>query len=162
MQIEEYVETHGLRLLRFAYLVCGDKATAEDVVQDVLSSVVARWDKLAYVEDMDAYLRRAIVHRRNSRWRRRSRPDGVSASVEAQTSSHDEYAALKVDIWEACRRLPYRQRAAIVLRFYEDLQYDAIAEALDCPIGTAKSLVSRGLVALKPLLGEDHERMGQK
>ncbi len=156
MDIEEYVRSRGGPLLRFALLVCGDRSTAEEVVQDVLCDVLPRWDRLDQVEDMDSYLRRAVVNRRNSWWRRR-RPIPTADPPQTNVASHADRIGVEVTVWDACRRLPVRQRAAVVLRYYEELTYEEIADILDCPLGTAKSLVNRGVARLRPLVGDSRD-----
>lgn len=121
---EEYVAARGDGLLRFAYLLCGDRHLAEDLVQEVLARVHDRWPRLSYVEQPDAYLRTAIVRQFVSWRRRRSRretsleliaePAGSGADAATRHAARDE-------MWRLLETLPRRQRAVLVLRFYEDL-----------------------------------------
>lgn len=157
---ELYVR-HAAGAVRLAYLLTGDREAAEDLVQDAFVRLAGR---LAHLRDpgaFDAYLRRTVVNLSNSHFRRRRverlylkkarasfEPDGAvrpGRSVEERE-----------ELWEALRRLPQRQRAAIVLRFYEDLSEAQVAEYLKCRPGTVKSLVSRGLETLRnDIRGED-------
>ncbi len=158
MEIEEYFRARGDQLLRFAYLMTGDRAAAEDVVQDVLCSVIARWRFVHRdVDNLDAYLRRAVLNRRNSWLRRRARQVPI-ASADMKIMEPDPPFSDRVDLWRALQRLPVRQRSALVLRFYEDLPYSEIGAALGCQVGTARSLVSRGLKEIRPFLLTDEER----
>jgi RNA polymerase sigma-70 factor (sigma-E family) len=148
---------HHARLLRIAGLLCGDAQEAEDVVAEVFARTFRRWQK-GGIDDVGAYLRRGVVNEVRSRWRKRS----VRRRVDARrTRDADEVApAADVDIGEGARlqhalaQLTERQRAAIVLRFYDDRSEADTAAVLDVPIGTVKSSVSRGLARLAELLGE--------
>lgn len=152
MTLEEYVAVRGEALLRFSYLLCNDASLAEETVQDVLADVIPRWPRIQRdVADVDAYMRRAVVNRRNSFWRRR-RALPVSEVDQAPAPSPEDGTTERLALWQACLELPIKQRAALVLRYYEDLPYDEIAIVLDCAEGTAKSLVSRAKSSLRPLL----------
>jgi RNA polymerase sigma-70 factor (sigma-E family) len=142
--------------VRLAYLMTGDRALAEDLVQDAFVRLAGR---LAHLRDegaFEAYLRRTVVNLTRSHWRRL----GVERSYLERTASAprtDPSARPDADerdaLWHALARLPPRQRAALVLRFYEDLSERQIAEILRCRPGTVKSLVSRGLARLKTEIG---------
>ncbi|HEX2039222.1 MAG TPA: sigma-70 family RNA polymerase sigma factor [Acidimicrobiales bacterium] len=131
-------------LLRLANLLTGSEATAEDVVQDAFMGYQRN---AAHVDNPDGYLRTSVVnlsrtaHRRTAR-ERRHRPDVVTVT---HIPEYDE-------TWAVLRRLPYRHRAALVLRFYADMSEADIAAALGCRPGTVKSLVHRGLARVKEAL----------
>lgn len=160
MTIEEWVQARGDALLRFAYLMTGDRQLAEDVVQDVLVIAVRKWPHISRAENVDAYLRRAVVNRRNSWLRRRHHRDvaitGPPEGPAFETTSLDDALAVR----GACAALPPRSRAAIVLRYYEDLTYEQIGDVLDCTAATARSLVHRARTQLKshlqPTTGQEH------
>jgi len=141
----------GAASVRLAFLLTGDRALAEDIAQDAFVRVVGRLGHLRDPGAFDAYLRRAIVnlaknhHRRKAIERRflsRSAPPEAVPPPERQVVDRHAIVA-------ALGRLSERQRAAIVLRYYEDLSEDAIAEILRCRPATVRSLVARGVQSLR-------------
>ncbi|MCH1866384.1 SigE family RNA polymerase sigma factor [Nocardioides sp. CFH 31398] len=144
---DAWVAQRGDALLRLAYLLTGSRADAEDVVQDVLVRALPRWEGIAAADDVDAYVRRMVVNAHTSwwrRWRKRETP------VEQVRDRAVEEARLRDDdLWRACLALPADQRAAVVLRFYEDLSYAEIAALTGVREGTVRSRVSRGLAVLR-------------
>ena len=149
---EGYVAERGLALRRYAYLVTRDDSEAGDLVQDVLERAWKRWDTLVADGTTEAYLRRAITNGSVSRWRKLRRWVLVAEPTGAEVVTPEVDDA---DLaWELCAELPRDQRAAVVLRFYEDLPYDEIAEILGCAEATARSHVHRALKALRVRLGE--------
>jgi RNA polymerase sigma-70 factor (sigma-E family) len=153
---EEYVSARGEVLLRFAFLLCGDRYLAEDLVQEVLARVHDRWHRLTHVEHPDAYLRTAIVRQFLS-WRRRraSRETSLELIAEPAGASPDATArhAARDEMWRLLAELPRKQRAVLVLRFYEDLTDEHIAETLGCRPATVRVHASRGLARLRVALG---------
>ena len=153
---DSWVAARGPALLRLAYTLTGNAADAEDVVQDALARALPRWDRIGRVEDVDAYVRRMVVNAHTSwwrRWRRRESPveqvaDGAVA--DDRGVEPDETRRL----WLACRALPADQRTAVVLRYYEQLEYAEIAALTGVREGTVRSRVSRGLAVLRVELGE--------
>jgi RNA polymerase sigma-70 factor (sigma-E family) len=143
-------------LLRFAYVVTGSQAAAEDAVQAALERALTRWDRIARAEDPDAYVRRMVVNAHVSLWRRSGRHESPVPLV-ALTEGTDP--AEQVTTVEAVRRvcagLPRRQRAAVALRFYEDRDYAEIAALLGCSEATARSYVHRALQSLRRELAEE-------
>jgi RNA polymerase sigma-70 factor (sigma-E family) len=131
------------RMVGLANLLCGSRAVAEDLVQDAFVRVHRHWRRVGHPVP---YLRASVVnacrneHRRR-RVVRRHRPD-APPPVEPEVR----------DLLDALAVLPERRRAAIVLRFYEDLPEADIAAALDCPTGTVKSLIHRGLAQLREVI----------
>jgi RNA polymerase sigma-70 factor (sigma-E family) len=160
---DDYVRGRGNQLLRTAYLLTGDPQIAEDVVQNALASVLASWRRLRDVADLDAYVYTALVNARGRWWRRRWHgevpaeflPDAPTAD---ETGRDDSYDAMVT----ALRRVPARQRAALVLRYYEDLSEEQTAAVLGCSVGTVKSQTARGLVRLREALvaGADERPAG--
>jgi RNA polymerase sigma-70 factor (sigma-E family) len=143
--------------VRLAYLLTGDRAVAEDLVQDAFVRLAGRLVHLRDPDAFDAYLRTTIVNLSRSYFRRRrverlylqrARAAGQESTAAAGHSIEDED-----EMWNALRVLSQRQRAAIVLRFYEDLPEAQVAEILQCAPGTVKSLVSRGLEKLRTEIG---------
>jgi RNA polymerase sigma-70 factor (sigma-E family) len=156
---DSWVAARGPALLRLAWTLTGDRAEAEDVVQDALSRALPRWDRIARVEDPDAYVRRMVVNAHTSRWRAWRRRVWPVEQVE-QVADHpvEHGRGLEHDerrrVWEACRALPEAQRTAVVLRYYEQLEYAEIATLTGVREGSVRSRVSRGLATLRTALGE--------
>ncbi|WP_235529945.1 MULTISPECIES: SigE family RNA polymerase sigma factor [unclassified Nocardioides] len=156
---ESWVTARGGGLLRFAYVLTGNAADAEDVVQDALSRAIGAWPRICAADDPDAYVRRMVVNAHTSWWRKFRRRESPVAEVRTDGSEVTGPPAYDDRLWQACRRLPEAQRTAIVLRFYEDMDYAAIAAITGVREGSVRSRVSRGLDALRAELGDhDHER----
>lgn len=153
---DDWVAARGPSLLRFAYVVTGSQHAAEDAVQDALARACERWDRVARTRDPDSYVRRMVVNAHISRWRRVRRESPV-AEVLARDAQADHAERLGTGdaVWSVCRDLPPRQRAAVVLRFYEDLDYAEIATLLGCTEVTARSHVHRALGALRTRLAQE-------
>jgi RNA polymerase sigma factor (sigma-70 family) len=139
--VEAVYRSSWLPLTRLAYLLVGDRSEAEDVVQSVFMTAVARWDA---IEEPAAYLRRAVVNRANDLHRRSFReatvPVGASESIDEPAID---------EVWRFVRALPTAQRAVVVLRFYEDLALADIASLLDRPPSTVRSDLRRALTKLR-------------
>lgn len=155
---DEWVAARGPALLRLARVLTGDDSLAEDVVQEALSRALPRWSRISGVADPYAYVRRMVVNEHTSWWRRFRRRESpvaepVGPEVEAPPPSggNDDHDL----IWAACRRLTEVQRTAVVLRFYEQLEYAEIAELTGVREGSVRSRVSRGLAALRQDLGQE-------
>jgi RNA polymerase sigma-70 factor (sigma-E family) len=149
---EHFVTTRGKALLRFAVVLCGDRGRAEDLVQSSLLSVYPRWDKVAAMERPEAYVRTAIVREHLRWWRRRSSWEIPAVIAEEDEPTHSDQAQTYVSrdaAWELLGRLPRRQRAVLVLRYYADMADDEIAAALGCRPSTVRSQATRGLAALR-------------
>jgi RNA polymerase sigma-70 factor (sigma-E family) len=151
---ELYVR-HADAAVRLAYLLTGDMALAEDLVQDAFVRLAGRLVHLRDPGAFDAYLRRTVVNLANSHFRRRKveraylqRAKG-SVEVHAAAPGGERTVEDRDEVWGALRRVTARQRAALVLRFYEDLSERQVADILGCRPGTVKSLVSRGLETLR-------------
>jgi RNA polymerase sigma-70 factor (sigma-E family) len=155
-----YVAARGEALLRFAYVLTGDRADAQDAVQIALSRALPRWDRIRAVDDLDAYVKRMVVNAHVSAWRRfRRKESPVSdvppADAALTTDPADTVAETASDeaVWLACARLASAQRIAIVLRYYEGLSFREIGDLVGCAEATARSRVFRGLEALRNELG---------
>lgn len=149
---EAFVRAHHHALLRFAYAICGDLHTAEDLVQNALERTGARWSMVRRRSgDPAAYVRRAILNGNRSSWRSRRNEDLV-ADVPDLSHRDTESTQLSETVWHALTRLPRRQRAVIVLRFYEDASVSETARLLRCSEGTVKSQTSKALATLRSLL----------
>jgi RNA polymerase sigma-70 factor (sigma-E family) len=154
---DSWVAARGPALLRLAYTLTGNRADAEDVVQEALARALARWSRISGMSDVDAYVRRMVVNEHTSWWRRfRRRESPVEAvsdgpNVEAGRVEPDD----RRRIWLACQALPEAQRTAVVLRYYEQLEYAEIASLTGVREGSVRSRVSRGIAALRSELGEE-------
>ena len=156
LDFEQWVTEKADALLRFAYVLTGDGNLAEDAVQDALTTACARWSRVSRADDPEAYVKRMVVNAHISWWRRFRRreapaPDPVRSAPAAPdgTAARAESDA----VWALCSTLPDKQRAAVVLRFYEELSYAEIGVLLHCAEATARSHVHRALAALKTTLG---------
>jgi RNA polymerase sigma-70 factor (sigma-E family) len=133
-------------LLRFAHVLTGDPHRAADLVQDALERTLISWHRVERKDDPEAYVRRAIVNRHISVWRRTRRERLVAETPEG---SYDEPRGRDDELWAALATLPPRQRAVVVLRFYEDLTEADTAAALGCTVGTVKSQTWKALARLR-------------
>jgi RNA polymerase sigma-70 factor (sigma-E family) len=153
-------QVHAVGLIRLAVVVLGERSAAEDVVQEAFCALYRRWEHLADRDKALAYVRSSILNGCRTELRRRIRNErrAKSGTVSADAASA-EYAALVSEehreVLAALRRLPRRQREALVLRFYLDMSGAEIAAAMDISQGTVKSTTSRALGALGRILGED-------
>jgi RNA polymerase sigma-70 factor (sigma-E family) len=151
----DFAAARGRALYRAAYLMLGDHALAEDLVQEALTKTYVAWPRLRRVESAEAYTRKIIATTAISWWRRRSwdaeqpRDDVPDVVVR----DHSDRLADQDAMWTELQALPPRQRAAIVLRFYEDLSERQTADAMGCSVGTVKSQVFAGLEKLRARLG---------
>ncbi len=157
LHFDAYVHDRSRALLRLAFLLTGDAHHAEDLVQTTLVKVMGRWDQLVAGGDPHAYIRKVLLHTALG-WRRRKwQGERPSERLPDHADGPDDVAA--VDSRERLRRalleLPPRQRAAVVLRHYEDLSEQEVARELGCSIGTVKSQTARGLDRLRALLSND-------
>jgi RNA polymerase sigma-70 factor (sigma-E family) len=145
---EAFVVTQGDRLLRTAYLLTRDHALAEDLLQTALTKAWSAWGRIE--TEPEPYVRRILVNTYATWWRRRwngERPVGELPDVAA-ASEIDGHADRR-DLWTALGRLPRRQRAVVVLRYYEGLTEPETAAVLGCAVGTVKSQASRALAKLR-------------
>lgn len=148
---------HHADALRLAYLLTGDRHRAEDVVSEAFVKVFRRWGRSG-IDQPRAYIRRAVINESNSRFRRlglERREAAKQSGDDRGTRAADEQLADEDLVFAALRRLPERQRTALVLRYYQDMTERDIAEAMGVSPGTVKSSVSRGLDRLRAELGEE-------
>jgi RNA polymerase sigma-70 factor (sigma-E family) len=151
-------QAHALGLIGLAMIVLGDRPAAEDVVQDAFCGLYRRWAHLADKGKALSYVRSSILNGCRSELRHRIRAERRGGLAAAPPAASAEYAALLGEehqqILAALRRLPHRQREALVLRFWLDLSEPEIAESMGISPGTVKSTTSRALAALTRLLEE--------
>lgn len=145
---DDFVAARSAALLRTAYLLTRDHQLAEDLLQTSLAKAWFAWGRTS--GNPEAYVRKIVVNTYNSWWRRRwngeqateELPDaGVADGTDAVDTGHD--------LWAALGRLPRRQRAVVVLRYFDDLSEAQTAEALGCSVGTVKSQASKALAKLR-------------
>lgn len=142
-----YVAERSARLMRTAYLLCRDWATAEDLVQTVLTKAWLAWGRIG--NDPDPYVYRILVNTHASWWRRRWRGE-IPTDRPPEVPDHDSTRIEDRDVlWSALGRLNRRERAAVVLRYFLDLDHAQIAEILGCSPGTVRSQISRALDKLR-------------
>ena len=146
-----YMSARQASLLRTAYLISGDRHTAEDLVQTALAKLYLSWDKITRRDSIDGYVRRIIVNEHNSLWRRpwKRREHSTDELPESTTPDHRRTSGTDADLWAFVQSLPRKQRAVLVLRYYEELSEAETAEALGISVGTVKSQASRALAALR-------------
>jgi RNA polymerase sigma-70 factor (sigma-E family) len=161
-EFDQFVTGSTDGLLRTAYLVAGDLSEAEDLVQECLLSVAKRWPRVRRMDHPLAYARRVLVNLALDGARRRSRRQLELSDAAASEALPDEAAGRELgsidtrsELMQALAALPPRQRAVLVLRYFEDLSEAQVATALGCSIGTVKSAASRGLARLAPALEHD-------
>jgi RNA polymerase sigma-70 factor (sigma-E family) len=153
----EFAMAQGRALYRAAYLMVGDHALAEDLVQEALTKTYVAWPRLRRTGNAEAYARKTITTTAITWWRRRAwdaekpRDDVPEIAVR----DHSDRVSDQDAMWAELQALPPRQRVAIVLRYYEDLTERQTADAMGCAIGTVKSQVAAGLEKLRARLGPD-------
>ena len=147
-------------LVRLAFGLTGDRWAAEDLAQATLARAYVAWRRVSRADDPDAYLRRILVNASNRRFRRHRVPEQPGDPPETMVEGPAELVSERTTLLAALRQLPPRQRAVVVLRYWEDLTDTQIAAALGCTPGTVRSQLSRALAKLResPVLGEGEDR----
>ncbi|TYB53793.1 SigE family RNA polymerase sigma factor [Nonomuraea sp. PA05] len=149
-EYDAFVAAAWPRLLRTAYLLTRDWAVAEDLVQTALMKAWVSWGRIK--DEREAYVRKIIVNVHVSWWRRRWRQVELTTGAppdHAETADRMGQADERELVWQALGRLPARQRAVIVLRFFEDMTEAQAAATLGCSVGTVKSQTSKALAKLR-------------
>ncbi|MGN6607362.1 MAG: SigE family RNA polymerase sigma factor [Jatrophihabitans sp.] len=155
VQFEQYVHEARQPLYRFAVVLCGDTVLAQDLLADVLGRAYERWTLVSNARDPHAYVRRMLVNEFMNWHRRRARsfPHAEVGDLVDRTQpagpDHGDVHAERAALQHELTRLPARQRAAIVLRYWSDMDDDQIAAELGCRPGTVRSAISRGLATLR-------------
>jgi RNA polymerase sigma-70 factor (sigma-E family) len=144
----EYAQARQVALLRTAYLCTGDHHLAQDLVQATLTRVWIRWDRVSRAENIDAYVNR-VLFTVYAGWRRRFWHAEIPHHRMPETAVAEEQHTDRLAMLTALRQLPARQRAVVVLRFYQGLSEAQTADALGCTVGTVKSQSSKALAALR-------------
>lgn len=158
--VTRLVEERGDALTRYAYLICGRREDASDLVQDALVKTFGRLRNGHTIASAEAYVRRAILNtyldegRRTTRWRKIAHLQAEPEVLESQDAATD----LSIDLRAKLDRLAPRERACIVLRYYEDLKVDDIAQWLDISPGAVKRYLSDGLAKMAISMNQDAAR----
>jgi len=146
----DYVRDRSSSLLRTAYLLTGNVADAEDLVQSALAKTYQAWDRIEEHGALDGYVRRAMVNTHISWWRRRRVEEFPTDEIpDRAVADHAVSSDMQESLRRAVDRLPQRMRAAIMLRFYDDMTEAEVAEVLGVSLGTVKSTVSRAMAKLR-------------
>jgi RNA polymerase sigma-70 factor (sigma-E family) len=160
---DAFVRQHGQRLCRAAFLLAGDRHLAEDLVQTALAKVAGRWERIVATGDPLPYVRTVVV-RTAIAWRRRRWHGEVPTSPMPEPSPTETERTVdgRDRLHRALLLVPRRQRAALVLRFYEDLSEADTATVMGCSVGTVKSQTAKGLARLRALLADESNPMDQE
>ncbi|MFF3563364.1 SigE family RNA polymerase sigma factor [Streptomyces sp. NPDC002574] len=158
-EFQGYVRARWAQLVRTAYLLTGDRHHAEDLAQTALAKAYRSWRRIQRRDNPDAYVRRILITCNKDRFRKKRvperlvdmPPDGAGADPTARVAQRQVLLA-------ALGELPSRQRAVVVLRYWDDLSETEVAESLGCSVGTVKSQAAKGLAKLRVRLGPAVER----
>jgi RNA polymerase sigma-70 factor (sigma-E family) len=145
----DYVAARSPALLRTAYLITGNRADAEDLLQTSFAKTYLAWSRLRDRESNDAYLRRVLATTRTSSWRRHLTVTPVEHMPERPGRDATGDRDIQDALWAALPGLPAKMRAAVVLRYYEDLSEAEVADVLGCSVGTIKSQIAHALAKLR-------------
>jgi RNA polymerase sigma-70 factor (sigma-E family) len=156
-EVTALYQVHALGMVRLAVIMLGDQEAAEDVVQDAFLGLYRRWDKLTDTSRALAYVRSSVLNGCRTVLRRKSRHTRIAfAEPDFESAEAGALAGEEVrQVAAAIRKLPNRQREALVLRFYLDMDEGEVAEAMRISRGSVKSATSRGIAALGRMLKED-------
>jgi RNA polymerase sigma-70 factor (sigma-E family) len=149
-EFRDYVRSRSRALLRTAYLLTGNMADAEDLLQSALAKTYLAWDRIEDRGALDGYVRRALVNTHISWWRRRRLEEYPTDEIPDQAVvDHSVSSELQESLRRAIDRLPQRMRAAVMLRYYDDMTEAEVADVLGVSLGTVKSTVSRAVAKLR-------------
>lgn len=150
----QWMISRGPTMQRFAFLLCGDWQIAEDLVQEAFARCALRWAQMEQIDNPDGYVRTVVINQCRSHWRlRKARPDHpVEAIEDRQAEDATAGQAERAEMLAALRRLPARQRAVVVCRYYEGLSEAEIAALLGCSLGTVKSQCHKALRSLRGMI----------
>lgn len=162
VEFEDFVRAETAALLRSAYLLTGSSASAEDIVQETLTRLFPKWSRVQAAAYPKAYVHRTMVNTFLNSRRSKSSQEIVVDDI-GDRPGPDDLAQRVTDadlVWGLLDRLGERQRAALVLRYFHDWTDQDIARAVGCRTGTVRSLISRGLSALRADLDSDRRDEG--
>lgn len=164
-QFREYVAGQSARLRRTAYLLCGDWHASQDLVQETLCRLFVVWPRVSRMDQIHLYARKTLLRAylstvRRRRWR--EEPLDLTAERGDPAAPAGPGAEDRAEVLTALAAVPPRQRAVLVLRYYEDLSIEDTARLLRCSTGTVKSQAARGLATLRRTLELDRTRADAK
>ncbi|WAZ21610.1 SigE family RNA polymerase sigma factor [Streptomyces cinnabarinus] len=150
-RFQEFVRARWSHLVRTAYLLTGDAHHAEDLTQTALAKAYRSWRRVARSDNPEAYVRRMLVSCNSDRFRKRRVREALTAAPPERAGRDEAYAwaDARSALLPALAELPPRQRAVVVLRYWEDLSEAEVADTLGCSPGTVKSQASKGLAKLR-------------
>ncbi len=146
---DAFVRARLPQLVRFGRSLTGTTEAGQDLVQDALERTMLAWDRVDSRDDPEGYVRRVMVNRNISIWRKFGRERATDTLLDRGT----EDSPFDNDLWQALKFLPTKQRAVIALRYYEDMSEADIARTLGCSVGTVKSQASKALAKLRQSVG---------
>jgi RNA polymerase sigma-70 factor (sigma-E family) len=156
-----YMAAQRAPLLRTAYLLTGDQHTAEDLVQVAFAKLYLSWERVQRRESLNSYLRRVLVNENSSLWRRAFKRREVVTSALPEATVVDRHDGGEAEaLWHFVQTLPHRQRAVVVLRYYEELSEAETADVLGVSVGTVKSQASRAIASMRSRV-DDHPRLSR-
>jgi RNA polymerase sigma-70 factor (sigma-E family) len=156
-EFERYAQARQHHLYRTAYLLCGDRDRAQDLVQTTLVALLRSWRRARLAENPDAYAKKALVRAFLAEQRKLRREASLRHLVEDREpdpAAAPDHADLRLVIMQALATLPPKPRAMVIMRYWEDLSVDQTAELLGCSEGNVKSQCARALTKLRSLLGD--------
>ena len=157
---QSFIAARSVALLRTGYLLVGDLGRAEDLLQTALVKTYLAWPRIRDAGAVEGYVRRTMVTTATSWWRgRRYRERVVDRVPDAPGTDDIAHLVERDAMWEHLQALPAKQRAVLVLRYYEGLAEAEIADALGISRGTVKSHTSRALATLRRRLTDDDDRI---
>jgi len=161
-EFRQFVAARSAGLLRTAYfLTGGDLHDAQDLLQTALMATARHWGRIVQRDQPEAYVRRALARHQINRWRSRARrPETLTSEPPERAAEGDEQARVELrhGLLAALRALPRRQRAVVVLRYYEDRSESEVARLLGVSVGTVRSQTTKALAKLRAAYGEVTER----
>jgi RNA polymerase sigma-70 factor (sigma-E family) len=152
IEFADFVRQRSAALFRTAYLLTGNRETAEDLVQEALEKAYRRWQRICATDSPEAYLRRMVVNLANDRWRRQRPGGGEHAELtDDRAAFGDPYALvdLRDELVQALHALPIGMRTTVVLHYLHDMDDQQIADLLNVSASTVRSQLSRALAKLR-------------
>ena len=152
-EFAEFAHAHADRLRNTAYMLCRDWHLAQDLTQTALTRLFLSWRRAVQADNLVAYAQKILLRAYLDHRRRRSSSETVPGVLHEPAYRHNP--DLRLTMLDALGRLPARDRAIVILRYFEDLSVEQVAEALEVPVGVVKSQTRRSLAKLRELLGSD-------
>lgn len=157
-EVADMFRRHYVPMCRLAYLILGDPHAAEEVVMDAMLKTFSGWRRIRDLSRTEPYVRRAVVNGCRSRIRRKTVESRAGEILRRRVKQQGEWEdtgfEIRRDLWNAVLSLPERQRACVVLLYYEDLPETEIAELMDCSVGTVKSQLHKARRRLEKSLSD--------